>query len=480
MSSQAPAIPDALDSSTDAGRRAARRRWWLLAVVFVIAPIGLLLMAALAVVVWYFGQHRAALAKVEAEVARIQAAGEPITVEDLYARSRVPPETRDITHLWLATLNSVDESKFNTDAKLLPIVGASPGNSLADSDLTAAEQLLANYDATVQATLKAAAAVGECRFPVEFRDGFSALLPNAQKMRLLNRMMALRAQVAVARKDTPQAIESIEAMFETSRTLAQQQLMVEHVVRLMTATTALGETEALLNSVALTDEQLARLRSKVEAIDVQSGLVASCLGERGLSYQMFRHPEQIDMGAGRATRKANPGPGCITRPIDCLLTLDLHVDVIAAARQPFPDAIAAVDQVENRLASLEATTDPLEKYQHLYTTLLFPATWGAFNATGTSLAHRDLVLAAIAARQYEHKHGQLPDSLQALVPEFLPAVPTDPFDGQPLRFQATDEGLVIYSIGRDRQDDGGSDPEQQREPDIVVRLVPAGMIGVGD
>jgi hypothetical protein len=116
----------------------------------------------------------------------------------------------------------------------------------------------------------------------------------------------------------------------------------------------------------------------------------------------------------------------------------------------------------------------------MFTLLMMPATAKVLDPTASNLAHRDLVLVAIAARQYEQKRGQLPDSLQALVPEFLPAVPTDPFDVKAIRFQSTDDGLVLYSIGRDRKDDGGSDPEQKGEPDIVVRLVPAGMIGRGD
>ncbi len=480
MSSQTPAIPDTLDPSTQAGKQAARRRWWFLAAVFVVAPLGLLLMAVLAGVVWYFGQHRAALAKVEAEVARIQAAGEPILVDDLYARSQVPPGTRDITPLWLAALNSVDETKFNTDAKAIPIVGEAPGNVPTTTDLAAAEQLLANYDATVQATLKAAAAEGECRFPVEFRDGFSALLPNAQKMRLLNRMLALRAQVAIARRDAPQAVESVEAMFETSRTLAQQQLLIEHLVRLATAGMALHQTANLLNELPFTGEQLARLRTKVEALDFHQSLVASCQGERAMGYHMFRHPEQFDMSKGDFTNKPNSDRGAVTRPIDCLTYLEFQRETVAAADQPFPAAFDRAALVERQLKELAGTDNVIVRFNHMFTLLMMPATASVFDATASNLAHRDLVLAAIAARQYEQKHGDLPDSLQALVPEFLSAVPTDPFDGQALRFQTTDEGLVLYSIGRDRKDDGGSDPEQKREPDIIVRLKPAGMIGTSD
>jgi hypothetical protein len=470
MSTRTSAIPDVLDASTEAGQRAARRRWWFLATVFVIAPIGLVLAAVLAFVGWLYGEHAAALAKVRAEVARIQAAGEPITTDDLYARGHVPAGVNDTTRLWLAALGSLDETKFNADAKSLPIVGESSGPDLLPADVAKAELLLANYDATVQATLAAAAADGECRLFVEFNDGFAALLPNAQKMRTLSRMMALRTRVAAAQGDNEQAVQSVEAMFEASRTLAQQQLLIEHLVRLATAGVALRETEFLLNELELTDEQLARLRKKVEALDFQQSLVASCMGERSMGYHMFRHPEQFDMAQGDFTKQAGTGPGNVTRGADCLLYLELQRDMIAAAREPFPGAIDQADLVEQRLKVLAGTKNPLEKFNHMFTLLIMPATSGSFQATGRNLAQRDLVLAAIAAGQFEQKNGKLPESLESLVPEFLPTVPTDPFDGQPLRFKATDEGLVLYSIGRDRKDDGGVDPEHKSEPDVVVRL----------
>jgi hypothetical protein len=34
-------------------------------------------------------------------------------------------------------------------------------------------------------------------------------------------------------------------------------------------------------------------------------------------------------------------------------------------------------------------------------------------------------------------------------------VPTDLYDGQPLRLRRLDDGLVIYSVGPDGKDDGG-------------------------
>jgi hypothetical protein len=56
-------------------------------------------------------------------------------------------------------------------------------------------------------------------------------------------------------------------------------------------------------------------------------------------------------------------------------------------------------------------------------------------------------VAAIAAERFRLRYGRWPDSLAALVPEFLPAVATDPFDGQALRYKKLADGSVIYSIG---------------------------------
>ena len=47
------------------------------------------------------------------------------------------------------------------------------------------------------------------------------------------------------------------------------------------------------------------------------------------------------------------------------------------------------------------------------------------------------------------------ESLDALVPDLLPAVPPDRLDGQPLRYALRDGKPVVYSIGMDHDDDRG-------------------------
>jgi hypothetical protein len=87
-----------------------------------------------------------------------------------------------------------------------------------------------------------------------------------------------------------------------------------------------------------------------------------------------------------------------------------------------------------------------------------------------NLTLHQMVSAAVALKRYELRHGQLPQSLALLVPEFLAQAPHDFMDGQPLRYRVNGDGsFALYSVGEDGQDDGGdssaavSDKERQNE-----------------
>ena len=72
---------------------------------------------------------------------------------------------------------------------------------------------------------------------------------------------------------------------------------------------------------------------------------------------------------------------------------------------------------------------------------------------------RDATLVSIALELYHREHGAFPESLDELVPAFLEEIPLDRFDGKPLKYHLTPEGPVLYSVGTDRDDDGGVAPE---------------------
>lgn len=66
-----------------------------------------------------------------------------------------------------------------------------------------------------------------------------------------------------------------------------------------------------------------------------------------------------------------------------------------------------------------------------------------------------LVECRLALSAHRSEHGDLPESLDALVPHSLPELPEDPFAPRPLTYRREGAGYLLYSLGPDGDDDGG-------------------------
>lgn len=65
------------------------------------------------------------------------------------------------------------------------------------------------------------------------------------------------------------------------------------------------------------------------------------------------------------------------------------------------------------------------------------------------------VRAAIACELYRRAEGAYPETIDQLAPTYLDRVPLDPFTGDPMRYARVGPSFTIYSVGNDRQDNGG-------------------------
>lgn len=76
-------------------------------------------------------------------------------------------------------------------------------------------------------------------------------------------------------------------------------------------------------------------------------------------------------------------------------------------------------------------------------------------ARGMSVARDSAASTSAAIEVYRLDHGGLPSNLQELLPDYLTAIPDDPFGNESLLFVSSEDGYAVYSVGRDRTDDGG-------------------------
>ncbi|MGB7746129.1 MAG: hypothetical protein WBN75_02450 [Verrucomicrobiia bacterium] len=75
---------------------------------------------------------------------------------------------------------------------------------------------------------------------------------------------------------------------------------------------------------------------------------------------------------------------------------------------------------------------------------------------------------ACALERYHLAHGEYPESLDALIPQFIEKLPHDIIGGQPLIYRRTGDGkFLLYSVGWNETDDGGTTSDKMDQGDWV-------------
>lgn len=168
--------------------------------------------------------------------------------------------------------------------------------------------------------------------------------------------------------------------------------------------------------------------------------------------------------------KALPDPDTLMAPIEARLTgtrqdyldwIDEHLAMAEDARAAGPAAISRFLTVESERILNGATSLDMPLL-HAY----MPAFGGALSQEHLAKLRLAAARTALAVERSRLARGTLPDTLTDLVPDFLDAVPTDPWDltGGPIGYRPTPAGFTIYYRGADLDDDAGTPPPPTSEP----------------
>jgi hypothetical protein len=137
-------------------------------------------------------------------------------------------------------------------------------------------------------------------------------------------------------------------------------------------------------------------------------------------------------------------------------TFDDHVlpAIDVAARRIDP---AASQQAERRIAVMTAHAPSVLVLRHrFFSRLMLPAICRPLEKGAFAQTAADAGFLACALERFRRAHAQLPETLEALRPAFLQAIPHDVVNGQPLKYRRTESAsYVLYSVGWNNKDDGG-------------------------
>ncbi len=337
-----------------------------------------------------------------------------------------------------------------------------PRPQTAASDVLLA---LSKYDSAIE-EVREAAALPASRFPLNYdsEQPYLILLPHLAGMNGCSKTLLLRTAAELELGQTNAAFSDALLGLRLGGKIRSEPTIISQLVRISIFTRAVqGIWEGLANhrwtgeQLAAFDQQLAGLDF---AVDYQAAFRAEMAADAKLMDYLRRHPEQLEsMGAELpvksryvtfvVTRLVPSGWFYQNKLITSKVMLEEYLPVVDSTRQTFnPTTAINAGNFVDGLKNWPGT---------IFAKMLLPSLSRTARKFAVAQATLNLCRTAGALERYRLAHGKYPETLDALVPKFLPKLPNDPFKGQPLHYRLGDNGrFELYSIGWNEVDDHGT------------------------
>ncbi len=281
-------------------------------------------------------------------------------------------------------------------------------------------------------------------------------------------MLQLRAIAELQNGQSDKALADVKLMLRLSDSIHTEPFLISHLVSIAIVNIALQPVWEGLAAHQWSDAQLAELDSELAKLDFLSDYQTGMRGELMLceigDIEYLRHyPEQTpgltaDGGGGSSPRimarimwGAIPNGWFYQNELRCARPMLEYYLPVADVNQ----RVVRPGDVQRAEAALEAEVKQANLF-NLAERLFLPALGGAVKRFAYGQESVDLARVAIALERYRLAHGEYPESLDALAPQFMEQIPHDIINGQPLHYRRTADGqFVLYSVGWNETDDGG-------------------------
>ena len=298
------------------------------------------------------------------------------------------------------------------------------------------------------------------RFAVKIAPDFiSTLIPHVQDTREVAHMLQIDATWHVHQANFEQAAVDLHAARNAARTLRHEPFLISHLVRLAILHASASTVERMLAQGQPPPKVLEDLQRLFGEEDAAACWFEGIEGERAGMHQLLQFLEASEVDA-RLLRGLTGPPGKPMRWYEHVTDHFAGFTVKASHAWLLENMTAQLAARERpakeRRARVNELIDQADKAPVIARALMSSQWKRSFEGFLRGEAKLRAMGAGLAAERFRRDKGRWPESLAELVPAWLEAVPIDPFDGEPLRFRAAVDGVVVYSVGPDGTLDGTS------------------------
>jgi hypothetical protein len=281
-------------------------------------------------------------------------------------------------------------------------------------------------------------------------------------------LLAAATISALHEKNFGSAFDNLQALSHLAQMERDEGMLVAQMVRVAVAGLGLATTWEALQSEGLNDAQWSQLQTEWAKVDLISAIEHAFVGER---LYCFNHMEMARKGDTNAVNwtggkikwqdrlQTTIWRATVAQQDELfyLKTVQRYIDHCrsVSAGTPAVEVNKRFQQDIDKLNNL--LSEPLTRFKYPFCMIAIPNFARASATAFRCEVQRRLTITAIGIKRYQLRYGKLPETLNALVPEFCPATLLDPMDWKPLHYRVNpDATFTLYSVGENGKDDGGN------------------------
>ncbi|HTQ50787.1 MAG TPA: hypothetical protein VMJ12_08745 [Candidatus Acidoferrales bacterium] len=309
------------------------------------------------------------------------------------------------------------------------------------------------------------------RFPLEYNKDNPAdiWLSHLATVKRYAQVLHLRAIAELQDNQSEKSLADIRLMLRLSDSIQTEPILISHLVRIAIVNLALQPVWEGLEEHKWSDKQLAELSTELAGFNFLADYKLAIRGERNcnvgviefLQRQNLRHLRETfgDFGENEHSLWNLSAILYYLCPNGWFYQNELHICqfyenwylplVNEKDGTVSPAAADAVDDAVGRELSHRTADNFFELW-------LLPALGNAVKKFAYAQESVDLARVAVSLERYRLAHGEYPESLDAVAPQFIDKLPHDIINAQPLHYRRTaGDQFILYSVGWNETDDGG-------------------------
>jgi hypothetical protein len=333
---------------------------------------------------------------------------------------------------------------------------------------------LSKYDSAIE-ELRQASRLPYSRFPLDYMTSpdYEVRIPHLETIRNCAQVLSLRSVAELADGQSEKAFADVELIVYLANSIRDEPLSNSQMVRVAILNFALQPVWEGLAKHQWSDVQLVALERELSKFDFLSGYQLMVRADRTFAIALI-----ADIMQKQNVRELFAG----LRADADDDSLDWH-DLVKTGfffSMPrgwfylneyfvtcaFQQSLLTDEEIRGQIISpsevrrsADIIMDEFKRrsFYEVFASGVFPPLYLNVERMTYGQASRDLARTACALERYRLAHGEYPETLDALVPQFSEKLPHDIINGQPLHYRRTADGkFLLYSVGWNETDDDGT------------------------